>query len=131
MYSGKSAVWIFILFATRIHWECNSLSAFLLIIGVVRVSFPRAHENSGSVGGARFEQPPEGVREPPETSLLGGGPPKGGFQTIPFSWLPKNPWVVDRLTGHISRILAGRVVPASQEALRVVSQVPSYAPNTP
>ena len=98
MYSGKSAVWIFISFATRIHWECNSLTVFLLCSGVVCRILPQAHANSGSVGDASADQTPEGDREPQETCLLSGGPPKGGFQTIPFSWRPKDPRGVDRLT---------------------------------
>ena len=100
MNSRKSEEVIYLIVALRIPIVCSSLTDIIVDLGVLRVSFPRAHEISGSVGAASAEPPPEGVREPQETRQLSGGPPEGGLQQIPFSWHPWDPSGVDRLTDY-------------------------------
>ena len=110
-----------------------SLAAFIIIIVVLggfRI-IPLAIGTSGSVGEASAEPTPVGVRETPETCQLGGGLPEEGLKETPLSWRPRDPQGVDRLTGHISRILACRVGSTSREALWLSLRVPSYAPHTP
>ena len=117
---GRSAAVIVILFALRSPPTSTSLAALITIIvvfGGFRLQLPLAIGTSGSIGEASAELTPVGVRETPETCQLGGGLPEEGLKETPLSWRPRDPQGVDRLTGHISRILACRVGSTSREAL--------------
>ena len=124
--AAAACVFLYILFVVRFRCEYKSLAVILLCSGVVCRITPQAHTNSGSVGVASAERAQRGEREPRETRLLSGGSLEGGFR-IPFSWRPEVSRGVDRLTGHISRMLACRIGSTSQEALWLSLEFP-YTP---